>query len=336
MLRRAHLPLFALAVWGTACGAKTDLRVGPPRDAGPIDTSVLARAICPPSVRVTPLSQVTLVGRVEGASPSSVRVRWSIASTPAGSAARPPLPSDAATTSFTPDVVGEYRLRFEVLSGGLVVSACDALVIAFASEGLRVEMYWNGPPDRSCEGEVTATCDPTDVDLHLLHPRGVAWRHETFDCHYENCTGGDLSWGGPSPADDPRLDIDDVDGFGPENINVDVPEPGTYRVGVHFFGDNDAERQRDATVVVNVYCGMGGVTPVASFGPVRLRGEGATNDDFDFWRVADVRIGTGATPCTVVDLSVGGGRTSSPMEWPAPCAELCCRRFSLGGRPAQR
>jgi hypothetical protein len=47
-----------------------------------------------------------------------------------------------------------------------------------------------------------------------------------------------LEWhpaGNVEPALDPRLDLDDSEGKGPENINVRTPEPGTYRVAVHFF-----------------------------------------------------------------------------------------------------
>jgi hypothetical protein len=45
-------------------------------------------------------------------------------------------------------------------------------------------------------------------------------------------------WGQPGPNDDPRLDIDDVNGWGPENINFSNPESRTYSVGVHYFSDN--------------------------------------------------------------------------------------------------
>ena len=47
-----------------------------------------------------------------------------------------------------------------------------------------------------------------------------------------------LNWGAGAAEDDPVLDVDDVNGFGPENINIDSPEDGqAYMVGVHYFRD---------------------------------------------------------------------------------------------------
>jgi hypothetical protein len=38
--------------------------------------------------------------------------------------------------------------------------------------------------------------------------------------------------------DNPGLDRDDTDGAGPENINLNGPEPVTYTVGVHYWNDH--------------------------------------------------------------------------------------------------
>ena len=64
----------------------------------------------------------------------------------------------------------------------------------------------------------------------------------TQACYYGNCKSSSSSspdWDGDGvfgSAGDPSLDIDDLCGFGPENINIDVAEPGRYLVGVDFFG----------------------------------------------------------------------------------------------------
>ena len=109
-----------------------------------------------------------------------------------------------------------------------------------------------------------------------------------------------LEWGSPGQNDNPRLDIDDTDGFGPENINITTPYDGTYRVGIHVYRGSGSHR-----VTVRVYCGGSTTTPRNTFGPVTLR-----DSPNEFWRVADVTI-SGAT-CTVTDLNRGGSPWIEP------------------------
>ena len=50
------------------------------------------------------------------------------------------------------------------------------------------------------------------------------------DCYFGNCTGSGLTWG----ASNPVLDVDDTDGYGPENIYMNAgAEAGEYRVVIH-------------------------------------------------------------------------------------------------------
>ena len=76
-----------------------------------------------------------------------------------------------------------------------------------------------------------------DLDLHFLHPRSPGWFCSPWDIYFAN---PNPDWGVPFDAqDDPSLDIDDVNGAGPENINLDEPQNnGIYRVGVHYFNDH--------------------------------------------------------------------------------------------------
>jgi hypothetical protein len=140
-------------------------------------------------------------------------------------------------------------------------------VHAAAEEGLRVEMFWD--------------IIDTDMDLHLLSPLARRWFDETTnqDCFYSNCTGTPPNWSNQSSElDDPHLDIDDTNGFGPENINVDRPGPGIYRVGVHAFSGLSASK-----VTVRLYCGGSRLEPRVTLGPVALTEERV-------WKVADVEI----------------------------------------------
>jgi uncharacterized protein YfaP (DUF2135 family) len=97
------------------------------------------------------------------------------------------------------------------------------------NEDVHVQLVWDTPSDANQLDELG-----TDLDLHLLHPNG-RWNDGMWDCFWQNQTP---SWGAPGGEDDPSLDIDDVDGAGPENINMSSPERDkTYRVGVHYFAD---------------------------------------------------------------------------------------------------
>jgi len=71
----------------------------------------------------------------------------------------------------------------------------------------------------------------SDLDLHLLRPGGSYG--SSNDCYFGSCTSG-LEWGTTGAAGNPILDVDDVDGYGPENIYLTTgPEPGDYRIIIH-------------------------------------------------------------------------------------------------------
>jgi hypothetical protein len=265
-------------------------------------------AICPPVIETTPMSTVEISG--SGVDDGIiVSYLWESVDIPPGSSALPPAPPSAATTRFSPDVAGDYALRLTVTDDNGQTDTCTTTVRALVAEGLRVELYWN-PPDNSCHTNPGVTgCDSTDVDLHLLHPAAPAWFNSTYDCYYATCDSRSMvlpwwEWELTPPVDDivannARLDLDETNGFGPENINIDTPKPATYRVGVDFFSDHGREG-RPAAVYVNIYCGVGSSTPIAAYGPVSM-----TNRQF--WKVADVTVGSAG--CRVADLSVGGRPT---------------------------
>ena len=74
------------------------------------------------------------------------------------------------------------------------------------------------------------------------------WLHSLYDCNWRNQSP---DWGAPGELNDPSEDIDDTDGFGPENVNLESPEEGLlYKVGVRFFNDNFSEEVTTATVKI--------------------------------------------------------------------------------------
>ena len=227
---------------------------------------------CPDQVETRPLNRVGVTatfvddGELRSAS-------WRVIDAPEFSAADSPSPFDRLETNFTPDIAGTYRLELTVSDDAGNEARCQTDVLAIATEGLRVEMFWD--------------TSGTDMDLHLLHPDATRW-NGGLDCYYANCDGFErLNWFSSGSEDDPRLDIDDVDGFGPENINIEEPADGTYRVGVHSF-------RGSGRVTVRIYCGGSTTEPRATFGPTRL---GQTDL---LWRVADVTIR--GTTCEIAEL----------------------------------
>ena len=163
--------------------------------------------------------------------------RWSLISSPAGATSTMPVGS-ANRRNFVPDVAGEYIGELIVVDDdGLESEPCEATLTATAGEGLWVETFWTHSGD--------------DMDLHLLDDGGALMMPS--DCYYANCTWGGLNWGSGGVADDPILDLDDIPGTGPENINIDSPARGTYTVYVHDYPGSVYNGRNDVTV--NVYLG---------------------------------------------------------------------------------
>jgi hypothetical protein len=165
---------------------------------------------------------------------------WTLRSQPAGSAAV--MPSGRASnpdrTGFLADQVGQYVARLVVTNtSGVESDPCDVTLEAIPGEDLWVEMFW------SQSGE--------DIDLHLVREAGNLRSNQ--DCYYGNCVRNGLDWG-PSGSDgDPILDLDDVAGTGPENINIDTPDNVIYHVWTHDYPSS--RRNSSTDITVNVYLG---------------------------------------------------------------------------------
>ena len=125
---------------------------------------------------------------------------------------------------------------------------CGAQQVYYAfTNGLGTTYYYLNATLTSCAGpsqfrvQLTWVSDPnSDLDLHLLRPAGVFG--SANDCYFADCTGSGLTWG----TSNPKLDVDDTNGFGPENIYLTTgAETGDYRIIIH---DWDATVGEVATV----------------------------------------------------------------------------------------
>lgn len=164
----------------------------------------------------------------------------------------------------------QYMLRFFSNSNGRAYYRTTLDRTGCTEPGMRVQLAWD--------------IDVTDVDLHLLKPGG-SYRDSFSDCYYAN---PNPDWGVEGdPADNPELDVDDVNGYGPENIYLDPSEDGNYRVIVHYYSD-DGQGPSVAWIAVYIDGQREG-----SFGPHTLTSTGAT------WQVADIDWPSGTA--TAVD-----------------------------------
>ena len=235
------LPLEGIGVDPPTCGVTIEsvngVPAGPNPTVEPLDDVVLSAM---PSLPTTP------DGSIES-------VQWEILQQPSGSTALLTNPT-GMTTGFTfangvlgVDLAGRYIVKATVYDdlGTASVNQCELDFEAIPTDTILTQLTW----DTSFG----------DMDLHLIKMdaqgrfcasggvgtgSGVAQSCGSTDnvCYYANCkqtssNGPDWDDDGASHTEgDPSLDIDDLCGYGPENINIDLATPGQYLVGVDFFG----------------------------------------------------------------------------------------------------
>lgn len=206
-----------------------------------------------PPFSIEPLDDVTLTtDGSSGATPDVdiVSTTWEIRARGAGSTVVLSDPTGTDTGFLFAnrrgiDVAGEFEVC-AIVTDSLGTDSnnnCCVNFEAIPSQALLVQLTWANP-DGDMDLHVTKGDDGAYCVSNLNGGAGdVDAPFETCngtDCNFATCRADDAQvpeWDGVAgrTAGDPVLDIDDVTGFGPENINVDLPAPGAYGFGVETY-----------------------------------------------------------------------------------------------------
>jgi hypothetical protein len=204
-------------------------------------------------------------------------------------------------------LAGRYVARLKVTNQDDGVSSgvsptSDVEIFAVPDSRVHVELIWDHPNN--------------DMDLHLTNADvSDLVCKAPDDCFWDDCLLLCLDpeadcrlplpqWFGGFPVyegGNPRLDIDDTNGLGPENAVIDAPEPGRYRVYVHYY--TVVDRATDPTyVTVRIY-----VDAI-----LRAEFRRVLHPD-DLWRIAEIQWyadnSSEVVPATSDGLGVGAVRT---------------------------
>lgn len=204
-------------------------------------------------MRIEPLDDVVLTAEDSWASSRNLRVveyRWEIINQPPGShgflddrgAVSPRFMFDNSRNTIPGvDIAGFWAVRLTVVDSRGAASVNEALIAfnAIPTDAIHVQLVWDHPD--------------SDVDLHLVHDLGgdVYEEFSDNDCYYMNCKveSGGLSWFADEAAN-PTLDVDDLYGYGPENINIEAPATGRYKAAVHYYSDHG---EGDTVAIIRLF-----------------------------------------------------------------------------------
>ena len=147
------------------------------------------------------------------------------------------------------NIAGEYGFKLVVVDKAGNKNCADATqsVLVIPNEAIHIELLWDTPGDS--DKLDTGPDTGSDMDLHFAHQtaeksavctnppkmcsgkpckcqqdldgdgKSDPWFHNPFDTYWFNPSP---NWGSADPSidDNPGLDLDDTDGWGPENMNL--------------------------------------------------------------------------------------------------------------------
>lgn len=277
---------------------------------------------------VAPQTLLNLSGRNSLANEGVITEwKWEVEQPPGSASVFFPS-ATAPEVEFEVNVAGRYTFRLEVRDAeawSCVRASREVLVVP--DEAIHIELTWDTPED--CDATDEGNGAGSDMDLHFVHLNN-ALKNPNGEDVYPPVQGDGIpegyfdelwdtfwffsshDWGQVQVGeDDPSLDRDDVDGAGPENLNLNVPEPGlTYKLGVHYWNDHGFGK---AIPTVNVFV----------FGTHKANVQGCPMTRFDMWEV-----GTIAWPSQDVEVwqCNGDPPTDGSNNWPEkPCPSASAR-----------
>lgn len=238
---------------------EADAEIRVPISAQAVECPVAVAELVDEDIQIEPFDTVRLDGRASfttapGTSialPEDGGYSWSMLVRPIGSTAV--LSSETQNrTEFEADLAGTYQVQLDVFAidstrpGNPAIRSCVPALVNVnvkPSDDLHIQLVWDHAD--------------ADLDLHVLNDGGRVFTHEG-DCYFSNRNPLAPDTPGPwseNPDLNPRLDVDDDEGYGPENANIKHPAPGSkWTILVHYWNKQTSGiAQTNAIVRVFAY-----------------------------------------------------------------------------------
>lgn len=181
---------------------------------------------------------------------------------------------------------GPNTIQLRVFNEEGAAHSTEAIIVTVTFErlDLRVLLRWD-------------TTGDSDVDIHMFQrspseappvpARGFSvwgeWWNKDRHVYFANKTPQDF---GSGTTQNPFLDIDNTEGFGPETIVLQEAADGDYHVWVHFY-NKGADPVTNATVDVTV-------NQPGAAAPVTRRFTKQLTEDWEYWYVTTVSFPDGS------------------------------------------
>ena len=191
-------------------------------------------------------STVTLELQISGGDEDSIdQIRWNFVQTP--EEVNSIHLTDSSGESIENTWTGVTSVNFvSLVPGTYIVMAEIKWADAGCSDSTRQHVV-GLDTDIPLQLKILWTNAGNDFDVHLVRDGGTFSRgnaNNLTDCHWTNCTPAKtpLDWGESGTGGNPLLVVDDIQGSGPEIIEVQAPlEDGTYLFAVEWYSGTAAD-----------------------------------------------------------------------------------------------